>query len=518
MANEVRYALTLESRQFIQELAKARQSAKDTARQVKDGGDEAGSGLKVLGDQFKDTQRLGMGFAAAQNALAQAMAGNFVAAATNAAKAMSALTSTMLANPILLVVAALAALGVGLYNAAKAHEEYRQRCADARKENDEFLASLDKMANGGPLQQAEEKFKGWLEKGNTRRIEGTMRGLDERAEVARRRAELAASNLLEAQTAKKPDEELIEQLKAKRDEAAEEYKLQLDIIEKYRSMYADWKKQQDDATEKQKQAAKELMEANAEETRRRAKAGAEGDVDKMMALLVQMQDYATKKWGDEEDYERRLQWGTATKEEMSARREIEEWAAKISETDERQKRENAIKEQRDEALAKATAAQEASEAARLARSREAAMVRGGDAKGLMAESNRLTKEADEKWGKWTKERYGTATQEELDVRENADRMRKEARNIVEQNRKRAEDAAKAAAKEEEKNKQKPWVEGVVAARGMSLGDVFSHMRGMNGATVRDPNLEANQTTASNTGRIATAFEEFNKAMKGEGVK
>ena len=78
MANEVRYALTLESRQFIQELAKARQSAKDTARQVKDGGDEAGSALKVLGTQFQDTQRLGMGFAAAQNALALAMAGNFV--------------------------------------------------------------------------------------------------------------------------------------------------------------------------------------------------------------------------------------------------------------------------------------------------------------------------------------------------------------------------------------------------------------------------------------------------------
>ncbi len=517
MAGEViRYVISLENRQFIQELANVRRAAKDAAKNMADSSGEAGGGLKALGDGFRDTQRIGMGFAAAQNALAQAMAGNFVAAATSAAKAMAALTSTMLANPILLVVAALAALGVALYNAGKAHEEYRQRCADARKENEDFLASLDKMANGGPLQQAEEKFKGWLEKGNTRRIEGTMRGLDERAEVARRRAELAASNLLEAQTAKKPDEELIEQLKAKRDAAAEEYKLQLDIIEKYRSMYADWKKQQDDATEKQKQAAKELMEANADETRRRMKAGAEGDVDKMTALLVRMQDYAQRTWGDEEDYEKRLQWGTASKEEMSARREIEEWAKKISDTAERQKTEAALKQQRDEAAATAKANQEASDAARLARSREAAMVRGGDVKGLVTEANRLQKEADEKYGKWTRDRYGTATQEELDTRENIDRMRKEAKTIVDTRRRQSEKEAKE--EEKSKAKEKPWVEGVVAARGMSIGDVFSNMRGMNGSKVRDPNLDAAQATANNTAGMKESLDDIKKALAGEGVK
>ena len=517
MAGEVvRYALTLEGRQFLQELGKARRDARDAARQIKDGGEEAGGGLKALGDQMKDTQRLGQGFAAAQMALSQALAGNFVAAATNAAKAMSALTATMLSNPILLVVAALAALGVGLYNAAKAHEEYRQRCADARKENDEFLASLDKMANGGPLQQAEEKFKGWLEKGNMRRINGTMRGLDERVDVARRQAELAASNLLEAETAKKPDEALIAELKAKRDAAAEEYKLQLDIVEKYRTMYADWKKDQDDAVEKQKQAAKELMEANADETRRRMKAGAEGDVDKMTALLVRMQDYAQKTWGDEEDYEKRLQWGTATKEEMEARREIDDWAKKISDTAAQQKRDDDLKAQRDTAAAEAKAAKEASDASRLARSRESAMVRGGDVKGLVTEANRLQKEADEKYGKWTMDRYGTATQEELDTRENIDRMRKEAKTIVDNRKRAADKEAKDA--EKDKAKEKPWVEGVVAARGMSLGDVFNNMRGMNGAKVRDPNLDANQTTAANTGRIANAFERFNQTMSGTGVQ
>ena len=72
--------------------------------------------------------------------------------------------------------------------------------------------------------------------------------------------------------------------------------------------------------------------------------------------------------------------------------------------------------------------------------------------------------------------------------------------------------------EEEKNKQKPWVEGVVAARGMSIGDVFNNMRGMNGAKVRDPNLDANQKTAENTEEMKNALNNLNRTLRGEGVK
>ena len=280
----------------------------------------------------------------------------------------------------------------------------------------------------------------------------------------------------------------------------------------------EWKDKQKQAQEEEKKNAAEIAakrkDASKAELDRQAYEAAKNDPEKLLALAAQRQAAADAQWGDEDDFQRKLRAGTATEDEIKARREIADMQSRVLEL----KNEADIKKQRDEAKKQSDDQKAASDAERLARSREAAMVRAGDARGLKAESDRLTKEADEKWGKWTKDRIGTATQEELDTRADADRLRKEAKSIVDSRRKEAEDKAKAAAKEEEKNKQKPWVEGVVAARGMSIGDVFNNMRGMNGAKVRDPNLDAAQKTATNTEEMKKSLENLEKAMTGKGVQ
>ena len=81
-----------------------------------------------------------------------------------------------------------------------------------------------------------------------------------------------------------------------------------------------------------------------------------------------------------------------------------------------------------------------------------------------------------------------------------------------------EDARGIREGEDKKSTEKPWVEGVVSARGLSIGDVFNNMRGMNGAAIRDPQLDAAQTTASNTKDMKESLNAIKEALAGEGVK
>ena len=75
----------------------------------------------------------------------------------------------------------------------------------------------------------------------------------------------------------------------------------------------------------------------------------------------------------------------------------------------------------------------------------------------------------------------------------------------------------AAQKDKDKAKEKPWIEGVVAARGMSIGEMFSSMRGMNGAQMKDPNTDYHRQTAEKTASIERSVKSIARALQGEGV-
>ena len=130
----------------------------------------------------------------------------------------------------------------------------------------------------------------------------------------------------------------------------------------------------------------------------------------------------------------------------------------------------------------------------------------GNADWLERQAKELTKEADSKYGAWTNAKFRTASDEEWKERQKAAQLMEDAKAIREDG------------KDKNKEKEKPWVEGVVAARGMSIGDVFNNMRGMNGSNVRDPNLDANQTTAKNTAEMKDLLTELKNAVSGDGVQ
>lgn len=499
MANVVSYVLSLEGRSFFVELVKARSAAKDAAKGISDG--------------FRESQMVGQGFLSAQTALSAAMRGDLVTAATAGAKAMSGLARAMSANPILAVVSALVGLGAVLYKVAKAHEEYRDRVREARKENELFLETVAQMGQPAPLEEAEAEMRERMEEGKSRRVERAVTRAESNAEAAKEKVESAQAELLAAQTAKKPDEKLVEELKAKRDAAVEEYKLQLSIVVKYREMYAEWQKARESTLEKEKAAADELREANAAESWRLEKAGAEGDLNTMSAILVRMTESAREKYGDERFYGDRLKAGTASKDEMEARREIDEWAKKIEAEARRQRDEAARAAEAAAREAEQQARAEQAAAGKLARAREDAMVAAGDEKGLRQLAAQATKEADEKFGTGFEKRIGKATQEELDIRERAARLTKEADAV-----RRSNSPEEKETKEERRKAERPWVEGVVAARNMSVADVFNNMRGMNGAHMaKDPNTELHRKTAEVVGSISRDVQAIARSLSREGV-
>ena len=131
-------------------------------------------------------------------------------------------------------------------------------------------------------------------------------------------------------------------------------------------------------------------------------------------------------------------------------------------------------------------------------------IASGDADWLEEQAQSITKAADKKFGEWTDEKFKTASEEDWNARKQAAKLMEDARGIREG--------------EDKKSKEKPWVEGVVSARGLSIGDVFNNMRGMNGAAIRDPQLDAAQTTASNTKEMKESLNAIKEALAGEGVK
>lgn len=491
--------MALEGRQFLEEMARAKASARDMAAGVRDG--------------FGAAQRAGQGFQSGTAAMAAAMRGDLVGAATAGAAAVKSLTAAMAANPVMALVTALTALGAVIYKVAEANREYRARCAEAREENERFVESLNRLGTQGPVAAAEEKFRGQLEGGRERRITRSLARSEEDAAAAKERAEVAGAELLKLETAKKPDDAAIKSAREKRDAAVEEYKLQLEIVQRYRAMYADWQKAREEAAAKDAEAAKELREANRSAAERLEKRAAAGDVEAMTKILVRMEGEADEKFGGWGTYEARLREGTASREEIQARSEIDDWRGTVEAETRRQRDEakRAAEAAAREAEQQAKAA--AAERKQLARAREAAMVAAGDEAGLRRLSRKRTREADERFGTGFEQRIGTATKEELELREAASRAAREAETI------RRAKAKSESSETPSKESEKPWAVGVTAVRGMSVADVFSNMRGMGGADMaRDPNTELHRKTADGVGSIVRDVQKIAGSLAGDGVR
>ena len=130
--------------------------------------------------------------------------------------------------------------------------------------------------------------------------------------------------------------------------------------------------------------------------------------------------------------------------------------------------------------------------------REALARASGDPRAMEAVAKRMMANADKRWGSLEGRKWSSQSEEEFKQRSNAAELMADAKKMRE-------------------GEKTPWLEGVVATRGMSIGDVFNNMRGMGGARVKDPNVDANKQTAENTKSMKDNIEELCKVLKKGGV-
>lgn len=496
MRNEVKYILSLEARQFLREMVNARREAKDAARSL---GNDFGGAMASAKRDAQGAQSAMQGFSAAQSSLARAMGGDFVGAAGAATVAIKSLTAAMVANPWLALAAAAIAVAAAIAKAASSAAEYRRRVSEAREENVAFAKSLAAIADKWQAGQDRKAFDKDLQKADGATIEKAIAEQERKTEAAWDKAIRAGQNLEWEKSRYKPDEERVKAATEKRDAARDAYAEQLAILSAYREMLEGWQ------TKQQQQAT-----ANKDELDRRALAKAGDDEFKLLDVLRDRRVEASRKFGGgEEMYEERLKAGKATDEEIAARREIETIEKRILEIAKRKVEEaralEKVERERAEAAAKAEAQAAAEARKRLNDSRENALVRAGRPEELEARANRLEARADEKFGEWSGDKILNASQEELTARAEVERVR----GLAEQAR---------ANRDGEKETPKPWVEGVVAARGMSIGDVFNNMRGMNGAMEKDPNTEYHRRTAEGVGNMQRDIQKIANALARDGVQ
>lgn len=495
----VHYALTLESRQFLTEMARAKREAREASRSI---GGAFGASMGEAKTSAQGARNATMAFSSAQMSLSRAMSGDLVGAAGAAAMSIKSLTAALATNPWFALVAALVAVAAAIAKAASASAEYKKRIREAKEENAAFTKSLEELADKWQAGRKQSAFEKRLKEEDSPVIERAIRKQEGKVETARKEAVEASAELEEAQSRRHPNEKQVEELKAKRDAAKEEYEMQLAILGRYKDMYADWNDKQKKAVEDYRKAAgeasKQMARASKAEEDRREYEAAKDDPAKLTELAAKRRAEVASQYGNlfRDDYEERLKRGEATDEEIKARREIEEMEERALEL--AKKKTEEAKKQREEAEKAAKAAAEEARN-RLNNSREDVLVKAGRPEELEKRADRLEAAADRKFGKWSDDKIMSATQEELDARSEVDRIRGLARQA------------------RENGKEGPWAEGVVAARGMSIGDVFSQMRGMNGAQMRDPNTEYHRRTAEGTANIERSVASIARALGQEGV-
>lgn len=455
--NGVSYAISLESRQFLAELARVKQEAAKAAKEIESGVGRAGDaalsnvgsgaakaaeGMKGVADAAKNVTsgvaqasgRLGefasagknanaamQVFQSVANAFSQAMSGNLVGAAVNATKAIKGLTAAMAANPIMLAIAAITALTVVVYKAAKAWSDYRQRVAEAKAEHASMLAELDAIRSGASSaseMMVNSQVSGFQQLVTEEKdIREAQRERDAQAKEVERRRKWA------------------EQAHASGNEA--EY-------EAAKSSYADSVsvlRQMDEILAKDKQDKADAKAANAAEAQRLKEQAAEGDSKAMQVLADKMAQEFEEKFGKGSlaTYADRVASGKTdvSQEEIAAYKQLESYRKKAAEQAEREAdaearaKEKEASDAAQAALKKEAEAQKAADAEeKLGRSRENAMSQAGDAEGLtrLVGEKKLAFEMD--YGvKMGDIDLSKATQEQLDAIEEVTRIEKEIANI-----------------------------------------------------------------------------------------
>ena len=493
--NVVQYMLSLDSSRFLREMRAAKLAAQNTARGIGDAMGDAKQGVQGASNAT-------MAFSSAQASLSRAMGGDFVGAAGAAAMSVKSLTAALVTNPWFALATAAMAVVAAIAKAASSASEYRQRVKAARAENEAFTRSLEELAEKWQAGRNQTAFEKRLREANDApAIERAIRKQERKVETARGYAVEAAKDYQDYQSLRRPNEKWLEDKKIKRDAARDEYESELATLGRLKDMLVDYhdkrKKADEDWRKSSKETAKQMEKASRAEVHRREYEAAKDDPAKLTELAAKRRAEVAGDYGDfhRDDYEERLKKGEATAEEITERKEIEAMLERAVELEKKKAEE-----------AKKAAAEEKRNQAELFRAREEAFVREKDHKRLQAMSERITEKADEKFGKFTPNRIGKATQEELEMRDTAARLAKEAKQIQD-----------AAQKDKDKAKEKPWIEGVVAARGMSIGEMFSSMRGMNGAQMKDPNTDYHRQTAEKTASIERSVKSIARALQGEGV-
>lgn len=523
----VSYAISLESKQFLSELMKARQEAVNAARAIEQGTnaasidrsadslrnlakemgvvtvsqaeleatfkrarvaqDAANTAAGAYGAGMNGVRSVTAGAVQSQTAMAQLLRGNVAGAFKSATAAVISFSQALMFDPLLAGIAAVTAavviMGQKWAEAAQKQREYAQ---NAGALND-LGRSLDWAREGKNLSNVSGRE---LEE-ERRRREQKARELDLDAQVAQERFEKdptdknkeAAENAMNAAVAAWGELDTVEAeqdkrandrrksreeaAKAARDRRREEERQRLALEERQAEL--DSRKRYDAIeveNEQKKKGSGRLAALEAERAEKQAK------LDDATAFLG--------------DPEKRLK---VAEEVFRLEQQIRQEKQRQAEAEERQSKEAVKKAKEDREQ-------------QVKNMRERAIMAGDD-EWLEQQAKNLWQRADAKYGKYDPKKWKDMTDEEAAMRNNARQL--------------MEDAKKARG-EEQKEAEKPWAEGVTAVRGMSVADVFTAMRGMGGAKVaRDPNLDANQKTAKNTETMAQSMARIAQALSREGV-
>lgn len=167
VASVVKYSMTLDGAQYMQELRRAIAETKAAEKAIADeskamgvikvsaldmraalaNGSEAAGGLANGMIVASSATR---GFNAAQTAFSHAMSGNFIGAANAGAAAVRGFTAALAANPIMIAAVALGAVALGIKKIVDEIGNYRDRMREIQAEHDAFIADVSKMEGTDP--------------------------------------------------------------------------------------------------------------------------------------------------------------------------------------------------------------------------------------------------------------------------------------------------------------------------------------------------------------------------------
>lgn len=238
------------------------------AREVESGLDVLKQSIKRAGDagrvgtedlmrleKQENSLRLGtVGLGQAQLAMAQLMRGNLVGAARAAVMAIRSLTSAMISNPYLAVVAAVIALGAGLVKliqhqiaAEKAAEEHRKKIA-------ELKSTLNELKFGTVEERVKSLIKSLRDAGDEKGLEKNIRNIERALELAHDNAE----DIVRVMGWLKPDSD---GMKA----AEKDYEQMVEIIKTLKGELAGYQSALDAVRDAKKRQAEEDEKAAQEE-------------------------------------------------------------------------------------------------------------------------------------------------------------------------------------------------------------------------------------------------------------